>query len=221
MEFLSIFIAVISAFALNNWNDNRKEAEAESKILTEILNGLEKDKNDLADNLQGHEIALLACGFWRDVINDVPRNTDTLTQFYFSFTRDYVSIQNTSGYETLKSRGFEIIENDDLRAKILSLYEFQYQVLRKLEEEYAELQFHNSYFLEFNEVIAPHFVFDATGNIQGMNLPLNLSESKKKTLLSYLWKIKTNREFIMHIYDRVKGKITALEKEIKAELSSN
>ena len=151
----------------------------------------------------------------------MPRNTDTLTQFYFSFTRDYVSIQNTSGYETLKSRGFEIIENDDLRAKILSLYEFQYQVLRKLEEEYAELQFHNSYFLEFNEVIAPHFVFDATGNIQGMDLPLNLSESKKKTLLSYLWKIKTNREFIMHIYDRVKGKITALEKEIKAELSSN
>lgn len=221
MEFLSIFIAVISAFALNNWNDNRKEAEAESKILTEILRGLEKDKSDIISNFNGHQVGLLACEFWRDIINNVPRNRDTLVQFYFSFTRDYASIQNTSGYETLKSRGFEVIENDDLRAEILSLYEFEYQTLRKLEEEYAELQFHKSYFLEFNEAIAPHFVFDATGNIEGMNFPLNLSESKKKILLTYLWKITGNRKFIMQLYDRVKGKITALEKEIKAELSSN
>jgi heme O synthase-like polyprenyltransferase len=42
-EFLSIFIAVIAAFALNNWNDNRKDRIAESKILTEISNGLELD----------------------------------------------------------------------------------------------------------------------------------------------------------------------------------
>ena len=38
-EFLSIFIAVISAFALNNWNDNRRDRLAENKILTEIYNG--------------------------------------------------------------------------------------------------------------------------------------------------------------------------------------
>ena len=35
-EFLSIFIAVISAFALNNWNDNRNADKSESKILIEI-----------------------------------------------------------------------------------------------------------------------------------------------------------------------------------------
>ena len=43
VEFLSIFTAVISAFALNNWNDNRKDQNAEQKILIEIKNGLEKD----------------------------------------------------------------------------------------------------------------------------------------------------------------------------------
>ncbi|WP_417612232.1 hypothetical protein [Owenweeksia hongkongensis] len=42
-EFLSIFIAVVSAFALNNWNENRRDAHSENKILMEIYNGLEKD----------------------------------------------------------------------------------------------------------------------------------------------------------------------------------
>ncbi len=32
-EFLSIFIAVISAFGLNNWNDHRRDRVAELKIM--------------------------------------------------------------------------------------------------------------------------------------------------------------------------------------------
>ena len=39
-EFLSIFIAVISAFALTNWNDNLNSRHSEQKILTEIKNGI-------------------------------------------------------------------------------------------------------------------------------------------------------------------------------------
>lgn len=39
-EFLSIFIAVTSAFALNNWNENRRDDNAANKILAEISNGL-------------------------------------------------------------------------------------------------------------------------------------------------------------------------------------
>ncbi len=43
IEFISIFIAVVSAFAINNWNDNRNNIISEQKILTEIKNGIEID----------------------------------------------------------------------------------------------------------------------------------------------------------------------------------
>lgn len=217
-EFLSIFIAVISAFALNNWNDNRKDNRAEHKILTEILNGLDKDKKDVEINLMGHELGISACKFWRNVINNKSQNLDTLGQYYLALTRDFTSIQNTSGYETLKSRGFELIDNDSLRANIISLYEYDYQSLRKLEEEYYELQFQENYFSTINKAIAPNFKFDYRGNINEIMLPLKLTESERKILMSYLWKIEFNRKFVLHFYEEVKEKINELQNEIKTEL---
>lgn len=220
LEFLSIFIAVTSAFALNNWNDNRRAKNAESKILTEILNGLEKDKADVDINLEGHKQGLQACKFWRNVVAGQSPNTDTLIPYYLALARDFTSIQNTSGYETLKSRGFELIKNDALREKIISLYEYDYQTLRKIEEEYYELQFQENYFSAINTALAPSFIFDDKGRITGIELPVELSKSERNILLSYLWKIRVNREFAMRFYNAVEIKINSLQEEIKVELAN-
>ena len=219
-EFLSIFIALISAFALNNWNDERKNSLAESKILLEILNGLKADQIDIEANVVGHQKGIRSCDFWTEVFNGKSPDLDTLQHYYFVLTRDFISIQNVSGYETLKSRGFELIKNDSLRTTIISLYEFDYQNLRKLEEEYSELQFQDNYFHEINMVIAPHFIFDSKGNIGGMQLPIQLDETERKIMLSYLWKIKMNREFILSVYNIAKEKQIELIEKIEVELAS-
>lgn len=209
-----MFLAVISAFALNNWNDNRKDGQAESKILLEILNGLEKDSEDVKVNIRGHKSGLKTCEFWRKVIENEEVNLDTLQAHYFLLTRDFISIQNRSGYEVLKSKGFELIHDDSLRKDIISLYEFDYQVLEKFEEEYYEMQFQKSYFEELNHSIAPHFVFNDKGEIVGMELPLNLEKGQKRILLSYLRKIRMNRSFVLRYYAEVEDKIDHLKKEI-------
>ncbi|MEL6535239.1 MAG: hypothetical protein AAFQ98_07510 [Bacteroidota bacterium] len=217
-EFLSIFVAVITAFALNNWNDNRRDSYAEVKILTEILNGLHEDVLDVGSNADGHKLGIRACKFWRRVFNDEPVELDSLRDYYHIITRDFVSIQNTSGYETLKSRGFELISNDSLRKKIISLYEYDYQFLKKLEEEYYELQFQENYFDEINRAIAPHFTYNDTGHMTDLALPLRLPQAERNLLLSYLWKIQGNRRFILQLYQQVEGNIDTLIGEIEQEL---
>ncbi len=218
-EFLSIFIAVIAAFALNNWNDNRKANVAESKILAEISNGLAKDIEDVKINISGHENGMKASRFWRDLINGEKRSLDSIGQYYFDLTRDFISIQNASGYETLKSRGLELIKDDSLRFAIISLYEYEYSVLKKFEEEYYELQFQANYFDKFNEILAPHFIYNKRGNFIGIKTPLQLSHRDKKLLMSYLWKIEINRNFMIHyFYSDVEAKIENLRQQIDAEL---
>jgi len=217
-EFLSIFIAVISAFALNNWNDHRKDREAESKILSEINNGLSKDMEDARINMYGHRIGIYANRYFQRLINGQPVSTDSLATYYFNLCRDYVSIQNTSGYETLKSKGLEIIKRDSLRADIIALYEYDYNVLRKLEEEHYEMQFHQSSFKEINQFLAPHLQFDSLNKISGIVLPLELDESDQALLQSHFWRITSNRKFILEVYRGVEVKIEKLRGAITQEL---
>lgn len=219
-EFISIFVAIFAAFALDSWKEDRKDALIEKKILTEIHSGLTKDIEDIHTNETGHKQGIGAIQYFKDLINDKPVRQDSVSIYFFILLRDFVSIQNTSGYETLKSKGLETIKNDSLRSLIISLYEYDYATLRKLEEDYAELQFHESYFQEFNEVIAPNIRFDSNAAQTGINYPIKISERDRNMLIVTLWKIKTNRVFILQFYSEVKKSIQKLQQQIQQELRS-
>lgn len=218
LDFLSVFVAVLAAFALNNWNDNRRDSKAESKILAEISNGLQKDVEDVKMNVLGHQQGVKACAYWRRLLLHQETNPDTLQQYFFILTRDFVSVQNTSGYETLKSKGLELLRNDSLRSEVISLYEYDYKTFIKLEKEYDELQFQSNYFLDFNRIVAPSLKFNELGMISGMNLPLDLPEAESNILLTYLWKMEVNRRFILQFYEEVEVKIEKLQHNIGREL---
>ena len=217
-EFLSIFLAVIFAFALNNWNENRKDRYAENKILSEINIGLTRDLKDIKENALGHKIGLKAVNYFTKVIANKPVSKDSLLIYYFSLTRDFISIQNISGYETLKSKGLELIQNDSLRTEIISIYEYDYNTLRKLEENYYELQFHENYFKEINYALSQNLQINKDKQITGINIPLELENDKEKLILTYLWQIQFNRKFILQYYNEVEKKIKELKSKIKNEL---
>jgi hypothetical protein len=95
------------------------------------------------------------------------------------------------------------------------LYEYDYSSLRKLEEEYYEMQFQENYFREINRTLAKYFIFDANGKITGIAVNQKVDESEKRILLIYLMKIKTNRNFVMYQYDVTKAKVLDLIKNIE------
>lgn len=216
-EFLSIFIAVISAFALDNWNDNRRDRYAEVKILAEMSNGLQKDIEDIQLNMDGHDQGIAACQYFTRMINNQAVGLDSFTQHYFTLTRDFISIQNRSGYESLKSMGLNLITNDSLRLQIISFYEYDLNNLEKLEEHYAESQFHASYFNQINDLLIPYYWFDERGNVQ-INLPLQLSKNEHARFGSILWKIGVNRRFILSYYADVVDKTQTLIANIEQEV---
>ncbi|MCB0770171.1 MAG: hypothetical protein KDC00_07175 [Flavobacteriales bacterium] len=216
LEFVSVFIAVITAFALNNWNDNRKDHIAEDKILQEIRNGLLKDKEDIADNLAGHESGLKACDYWHRVLNGRSVDRDSAALQFFTLTRDFVSIQNRAGYESLKSKGLETIKDDSLRVAIIGIYEYDYSILRKLEEEYHEAQFHSNYFAPFNNALAPWYSFDDNGNMKGLSDDAVFSTEVYNELSMYLTRIKVNRLFVIQFYRIVDRKIDLIVEQIDA-----
>ena len=73
----------------------------------------------------------------------------------------------------------------------------------KLEEQDPEGNFHDNYFKEINNHISPNLIFNNYGEIETIKLPLNVSEIEQKKMLSYLWKIKNDRIFILDTYSKV------------------
>ncbi len=213
-EFISVFFAISFAFLLDRWNDNRKERISEKTILTEIYNGLGRDSLDL----QGDEFSIKynigAISYFRRIVDGISVDEDSLNSYYFLLTRDFLTVQNTSGYETLKSSGLEIIEDDSLRKSIIELYEVEYKLFRKFTEEYDENQYMRNYFTHINNVIAPYFVFGGSGNLIGIDQPIPISQKEKNLVKSYLLKLYINR------YDRQRSIIGNKERiaEIRAQI---
>jgi len=215
-EILLVVIGILIAISIDNWNDKRKENQVEYRILTEISNGLNQDIIDIESNMSGHTNGIKACKYWRKVINKEKVDLDSISLYYGALTRDFISVQNTSGYESLKSKGLEFINNDSLRIAIIKLYEQDYDVIRKLEEEYEGMQFYKYYFKEFTTMIAPYLIFDQ--GIKGLKFPINLNDTDKNKLLIYLATIESNRNFVLREYSNSQININKLLSKINTEI---
>lgn len=218
LEFLSIFIGVTLAFSLNKCNEDRRDARSESKILMEIRNGLELDIGDLQANVNGHKAGLEACNYFRDLIDNKPLDRSKINQQFFNLLRDFVSVQNKSGYESLKSKGLELVENDSLRLAVISLYDFHYEVIEKLEEQYNELQFYQNYSEALTTAFVGYFKFNENGQLVNIRQQISISADDRQRILYYLWRIELNRKFILSSYldviERVKNLVIKIDTEV-------
>ncbi len=217
-DFLAVFIAVISAFALNNWNDNRKNALAEEKILLEIKNGLTKDLYDIELNRKSHIEGMNYCTYFKKMIDGKKVNIDSFSLKYIRLVSDNFSIINTSGYESLKSKGLETVENDSLRSKIIELYEFDYNEMEKYEEGSLQTQLYHNFDKPIHTIFSSYLIYDDTPQLRSIHLPLVLSEKEKSDMNAYLADIRFIRYIKLLRYDILKDKVNKLIKDIENEL---
>lgn len=219
-EFLSVFVAVISAFALNNWNENRRDSIAEEKILVEIKNGLQQDLIDIEANRKGHLEGIKSCLYFKNIIENKEVKLDSFANKYLQLTADNFSIMNVSGYESLKSKGLEIIKNDSIRLKIISLYEFNYQTIRKYEEGSPQTQVYQNFYEPIHNIFSEYLIYNDDAQLLSINIPLTLSKREKSDFNSYLYRIIVNRYVKILEYDKLKVKIEDVLANINEVLQS-
>ncbi len=147
---------------------------------------MEYDINDFRLNIAGHQRGPGAVNYFRRYLTNQEVEGDSVGYKLRRLLASYISIQNNSGYEVLKSKGLELIEDDSLRLQIISLLDMQYEILIKLEEEDSESQFHENYYISFIDILAEYIVFDDEGKIKDITAPINISKKDRNTLMSHL-----------------------------------
>ncbi|MFT4737905.1 MAG: hypothetical protein ACI8QD_002545 [Cyclobacteriaceae bacterium] len=127
IEAIVIVASILAAYALDNWNEDRKELSKETKILKELIKGLEEDRRDIDYNLKNHEKALESQDVVLAWLESNRSYHDRLAFHFANCFRNTAFISNESTYATLKISGMALISNDSIREELTQLYDRTYE----------------------------------------------------------------------------------------------
>lgn len=121
-EIFLVVIGILIALQINNWNEEVGKKEVEKEIIQEIISDLKESRNKLIelskkDNGKLPEY-LRSMKLVEDYFIDQPVYNDSMA-IHFSRIFSFSNIEyKITGYETLKSIGFNIIKDREIRKDI-------------------------------------------------------------------------------------------------------
>ena len=135
-EILLIVIAINVGLWFNNINDQRKARNLESKILHEFVVSLNSDREDILSNIKTHKKGIESSV---RLLKNKTENIDTLkSDLSWTYGWSYL-IADLSSYESLKSIGFQLIKNDEIRHSIIKLYNVDYKTITETENNHKRI----------------------------------------------------------------------------------
>jgi len=130
LEVFVITVGILGAYALNNWNEERKEDKLELKLLREVQKSVVGDSDDIAAVILSMKNSReLAIDLKARMKADEPYS-DTLD---YLFSRvSFVSVDASEDYAfgDLEETGYSVLESDTLRKMIPRYFEYKKDVSR-------------------------------------------------------------------------------------------
>jgi uncharacterized protein Yka (UPF0111/DUF47 family) len=126
-----VVIGILIALSINNWNEGRKTNIVEINLLNEVRQNLHESQKNIV-SINNHNKRRVE-GLYK-LINyvelDLPYNSelDTIFGALPTWSSPYLI---ASTYETLKTKGVDIIQNDSLRKEIIKMYESKFTKLNE------------------------------------------------------------------------------------------
>ncbi len=208
-KILFTMIGLWLALGLNNWNDGWKKQRDERTMLKQIESALQQDLQDIAETMAGYQYRLDGCGIIKKNLHPQSVMTDSLLSAIQSMNGFSFLSANKGGYETLKSRGLDLIQNDSLRLSIATLYEVDYLITERSEAFFQNL---------YSEQMVPYLFKNMKRTPAGLE-PLDWVERRRDNYFHELVNgALYNNQNILGLYKRLGSRVTTLSDEIQKEL---
>jgi hypothetical protein len=215
-EIFLVMIGILLALQVNNWNEARKQVKLESRLLLDVIANLEANKEMLE---LGLEMNLITFNNNETILNYLDRDLsyDSVVENAFHTIKNWHSPFFTyTAYESLKSKGLDIISNDYIKEKIAYMYEDNFAFLVN-DYDKTEWAIEQSIKLPLiNKHIRSHKNADGSYN----TLPLNFNSLKKEDeFINLLSHVNLVRTYGIVSYRRIILEIDSLNTVIKNHLN--
>ena len=131
-EIVLVVVGILIALQINNWNENRITTNEEIHILKALKIGLESDLADLKFNEKSIQSSISSAN---KVIYSLENNLpyrDSIPDYIGQIMFPVMFVHSTSAFETLKSKGINLIKNNNLRDEIINVHDSQYSFFLKM-----------------------------------------------------------------------------------------
>lgn len=203
-EIALVVIGILIALQINNWNEFRKEKRIEKVVLQDIHDNIERNDELIRKAIETIDQINASTEKVKKFIQNKSPFSDTLGYHINQSLRSgtFLFKLNFDGYEALKSTGFNIIQNEELKDEILKLFEVDYGYLL------TSLNFSNSFYLE-NLSWWKEFFYSTDSDVY---LPYDLNQFyNNKRLLTELHEIEFIRnDFKLAIQNSLKNSAQVL-----------
>jgi Family of unknown function (DUF6090) len=204
-------LGILIALWINRCDENWKKNALEEKSLRELHAALAVDLVDIQKATQGDTVNVWHIQKALQFMRGEPVNMDSLPyHFKYSFFYSFL-LANTSAYETLKSRGLDLITNDSLRLAIAHLYDVSYDFQTKVDDINNTL---------YNNHISPLRVkYFAKDPASRLPYDLNYDELRRDRDLYNALKISLEMHYKnRNEYEYLEAEVLALQAMIQREL---
>ena len=213
-EIALVVIGILIALSINNWNEDRKYKNLEFVMLTELKASLNQSLDEV-DEINEYNNFLLES--YSKIVNHIsikaPYN-DSLDS-HFAVLKNWGSPYfDYSAYETLKTRGVELISNSMIKKDIIRMYERDLEFLVN-DYDKSEWNYNSSVVLPFlsKNFETTKLSFPKKAKPNDYNKILN--DPEFKNILKELMQYRT--EGIYHS-NKLKLKLQKLIEDISKEL---
>lgn len=133
-ETLAIMVGVFGAFALNNWNENRRLEQLEQEVLEQLCADLQRSVESVADCSESHKRIIRDAGSVLEHMAGTAPYDDSLS-YLLASSFFYTDLDTDLGaYKTMQSHGVDIVTNDELRNLIIQHFEQRLTVMQRRED---------------------------------------------------------------------------------------
>jgi hypothetical protein len=182
-EITLVVVGILIALSINNWNEDRIKREVEVKMLKELEIALNHDIRNIKINISSYERGNRSLNLIRDELYSSHPYHDSLS-VHFSRSLFNNSVAPKVGpYETLKSKGLDLISNDSIRQKIIGIYEVSYKYyLDKPKDQFISESFFQEYCVSFFNTVS--WRNDSDVKLKPLDFEALKNDQKYKTLIN-------------------------------------
>ena len=222
-EIVLVVIGILIALQINNWNEKRKARVKEVEILKDFQIALQFEIIQIDSVIyQSNRAKASIHKILNHLENDLPYS-DSLDYDFFNTALVFFSEGLNSGvYETLKSTGFDVITNKDIRDLIILIYDEFNTWLLTTEQRYIDIIFDAKRSL-YNSRFKDSWNGDYKNrNIIGTMKPLNYDQLKTDAEFKYFLRTQLNDMgwLIYNPNENAQVECKKLLKLIESELST-